>query len=213
MAIIYLTTKYLFKKKPSWENYTISAMILFLVLNPGFDMKGNFLALFPVLFFFIGKFIRHKSTPIINPIVFGLLVPYLIFLALDKFLFITWWGAAYMGSKSLLWLAPVVIYGAYKFRKYYLVITYILSYALLSFLFHDISPLYLLGTGSLYFAGAIMLAEPKTSPSKTTEQIGFGLFAGIASILFTFWSAAVPLIMGIATMNAGFFLWKKFKYS
>ena len=136
-----------------------------------------------------------------NPVVFGISISYLILLLSGQFLFVTWWGAAYRNWLSLLFLAPVAIYGAYSFRKLWLAAFYVLTYGLLGTFLLGLNPFYLFGTGTLYFAGAIMLLEPKTSPILKKEQIIFGVVAGILTFIFSRIPQTLPFVMGIAVTN------------
>lgn len=208
MGLAYAVSKYLLKIPTSWQNIVISACILFLVVDPLTGVEGYGILALIVLMFLLVKRLRYKGMPIVNPIVGGMLLASLILLAFSRNFFDSWWGTAYLGSWNLLWLLPVVVAGVKYFRKYYIAISFFLAYTILFWITGKMSPVFLVTTGTLYFAAGIMMSEPKTSPAPTNEQIAFGIIGGLVTFLCALWIENLALLWGIAITNLLFVGWK-----
>ena len=85
-------------KKKNIYNTLISALIIFLVLHYGTETSD---LIYPLLTTFITIFSKFfleiKGSPVINPVVFGLLLTYFISTLIPSLepLFISWWGSSY----------------------------------------------------------------------------------------------------------------------
>ena len=97
-GIAYLVMRFAMKTRIDWRNFMISGIIMFLLIEPEIGaLEYTFLTL-AVFLVVIAKSIRYKGQPIVNPVVFGISISYLILLLSGQFLFVTWWGAAYRNS-------------------------------------------------------------------------------------------------------------------
>ncbi|NCP67591.1 hypothetical protein GW756_04955 [bacterium] len=169
-------------------NTAVSALIAFLLLNPALN-----LSLETLFWTFLGGVLvvmakygpRYKKQLIFNPATFGLLLLSTFITAIygsDALLptFVSWWGTDYAGSWALIILLPLVSYATYKFRKLYLVISFLIFNALWIYFNAGLEALvYPYTTGTIYFLAGVMLLEPKTSPTKKYWQIGAALLAVI----------------------------------
>ncbi len=192
-------------KKVSLVNTLLSIEIIYLIY---FFTSLVEVLLVIVLFWLLRLFLRYKSMPIINPVVAALLVTYIMTLLVSlPTPFVSWWGSAFLGSWSLLFLAPVVAYGLYKFRKYYYFFFLLLSYLLVDTVFNGFS-WFAFSTGTLYFALGIMFLEIKTSPTRKMDQIVIGILGG-AFLVFSYTLFIYPILMTIAFTNFIVFV-KKF---
>ena len=117
---------------------------------------------------------NFRKQPIFNPAALGLL------LASFAGVFVSWWGASF----GLLALGLVLLVGGYatwKFRKWYLVLTFLILNGLWVGLGDSVESLQFIYTdATIYFLIMVMLLEPKTSPIKKYPQI----IAGVIAVAF-----------------------------
>jgi hypothetical protein len=188
-AIAYLGLKYL-QPKGHWAGNTlVSGLIAFLLLNPALSvnfesMAWAFLGGVLVVLAKLGP--KYKRQVIFNPAALGLIILsglLTLVYGTDALLptFVSWWGTDYAGLWALVILAPLVSFAAYKFRKLYLVISFLVFNAIWLYVNGGFQALvYPYTTGALYFMAGIMLLEPKTSPIKKSWQIAAAFAALIA---------------------------------
>jgi hypothetical protein len=207
IGIAYGVIRYGLQKMPDWKNYVISGCILYLLYNPAALVSEYLILVLIVALFFVGKFVRYQVFPYVNPIVFAFLATYAILAVFGQSPLISWWGASYLGSWSILWLAPTVVYGMYAFRRPWLSLSYILSYGLLQAFAGDLGLLFVFGTGTIYFVAGIMLLEPKTSPITRNDQLLFGIGTGILTFFLP--HIADQFLVGIALMNVAYMAKKR----
>lgn len=188
-------------KKISFVNTLLSIEIIYLIY---FFTSLVEVLLVIVLFWLLRLFLRYKSMPIINPVVATLLGTYIVTLLVSlPTPFVSWWGSAFLGSWSLLFLAPVVAYGLHRFRKYYYFFFLLLSYILVDTILNGFS-WFAFSTGTLYFALGIMFLEIKTSPTRKMDQIVIGILGGIF-LVFSYKLFTYPILIAIAFTNVIFF--------
>jgi hypothetical protein len=173
------------KRKNVWDT-VITGLILFLVLHYGAS-AGDLI--FPIVATTIAMlvkfFVEWKASPIINPVSIGLLMAALILAfvpGLDH-LFVSWWGASFGGYISLALMALWMVGGLYQWKKWQIVISFLVAHALLLLLRgQGLEGLqYTFTDSTIYFFVTIMLVEPKTSPFLPKQQVAYGL---VAAILF-----------------------------
>ncbi|MBT4936832.1 hypothetical protein HON22_02845 [Candidatus Peregrinibacteria bacterium] len=208
--ISYYGFLFLSGKHKMLSNSIITTCILFLLLSPGETYIEFLYPLFAVLTaFFIKFFIEYKNLHPINPAVGGLLILILIpIISSMPEPFISWWGAAFNGSWSLLLLSPILLYVLFKFKKYGIFLSFIVSYFMLQYFLGtsmDVMKFYIT-TGTLYFMAGVMLVDPKTSPIIMREQIVFGIFAGVLFGMLQYHSISYSELLSIGIMNFLFFV-------
>lgn len=210
------------KKKNIW-NTVISALIIFLVLHYG---PGTQDLVYPLIATFITVFSKFfleiKGLPIINPVVLGLLITYLLGRLIPALgsPFISWWGTSYQGFFSgysvpiaLILIVIWIVLGLGKWRKYPLLMTFLISHALL--VFARTSELsfvkFTFSDATIYFFAAIMLVEPKSSPIPKPQQFIYGVIAASAYNLLAHFNVTHFDLIAIAIANLYFFLRRSIK--
>lgn len=182
--------------KLSYINTLISMMIFFLILE---SISIINLVLLTVIFYII-RILRYKNSPVINPVVGGILGLYLLsFLLPLDITYAHWWGGAYLGFISLLFLIPVVCYSIYKFRKHYYFLALFFSFIIIDSLLNGFTWFHIT-TGTLYFALGIMFLEIKTSPTMKLDQIIIGILGGVL-LVFSYKIFTFPILMTILFTN------------
>jgi hypothetical protein len=170
------------------SNIIVTLLIALLLLNPAltFDwvsLAWTFLGGVLVVLAKLGP--KYKGQIIFNPAAFGLIILSTLLLLVygsDALLptFISWWGTDYFGSWPLVILIPLILYGALKFRKLYLLFAFLGFNALWILTTAGFEGLvYPFTSGMLYFLAGVMILEPKTSPIHKYWQIAAALVAVI----------------------------------
>uniref|UniRef100_A0A7C4XMR4 RnfABCDGE type electron transport complex subunit D n=1 Tax=candidate division WWE3 bacterium TaxID=2053526 RepID=A0A7C4XMR4_UNCKA len=170
----------------------ITALILALVVDP----VAGWHKIAIISFFAIASkhFIQRSSKHIFNPAAFGLLLVWLIFNEYPA-----WWAASLNSPQllSLLNLPILLMLGfifwvsGFKFKRYYVVLSYLLTFGLLFELFISFNSSVesfartLTNVGMLFFA-FLMLPEPKTTPIKNRQQIIYGSLIAALNVGFTY---------------------------
>jgi len=167
---------YLKNKKISWsESSVITGIIIGFVFSS--DSTSVVLILASLLAISSKYLIRINKRHLFNPAGLGI---FLVMLLL---------GANSEWKGTYLWyiLVPLGLYLAYKTRKLELLIGYFLGTFILFGVqaFWQKSPLLNIPGTFSYFFIFIMLIEPKTTPSKTTAKIVFGLDVAAAIFIFS----------------------------
>lgn len=167
-------------------NTIVTFLIALMLINPALD-----LTLEALLWGVLGGLLvilaklgpNFKKTLIFNPAALGLLVwSFLLFLVYGGEamlpLFVSWWGADYASPYPLLLLIPLILYAGFKFRKQYLLLTFLIVNALWIAFNSGVAELvYPYTSGMIYFMAGVMLIEPKSSPTNKFWQIGAGIVA------------------------------------
>jgi hypothetical protein len=200
-------------KRKSLYTTLITALIIFLVMHYGtetadliYPLAATFIAITHKFFF------TKKGSPLINPAVLAMLIVGGVTTALSTWApdfmpnlspaFISWWGASFKGWFSLALLALWIVFGLKKWRKYRLLASFLIAHFILMVLQgQDFSLIHFTFTDStIYFLAAIMLAEPKTSPSIQKQQTYYGFVA--AALYNIFFSYSLPYFSLLALAGA-----------
>lgn len=207
LVLFYIFTK-LFKKKKNVWNTLATALIMFLVLDFGTDIAGfawdspDLLnALLAMLIAMVYKFFfEYKGKPIINPVVFAILLLASILALFPEMKppFASWWGASFSEPFTLVLILAWIAVGVKTWRKWPLLLSFLAAYAAYSLIYQSVEYFqFFFSTATLYFIAAVMLIEPKTSPIKTNHQIICGIVAGMTYGFVLNYGALVA----IAVMN------------
>ena len=197
------------KHKNVWDT-VITALILFLVLHYGAGVSD---LVYPLTASFIAItlkfFVEYKSFPIVNPVAAGLLVSALV-LAFVPGLdhpFVSWWGTAFQGYLSLALLAVWIVGGLYQWRRWHIVVSFLVVFALgLLLRGQGIESVQFALTNSMvYFYATIMLLEPKTSPFRPMEQVAYGAFCAVVMTVLSYYQAPYPELFALVAANLAFF--------
>ena len=161
--------------------------------------------------------------PILNPVAAGLFGVFLLALISNWILsftniqnnyisapFVSWWGAAYLGYWSILFLLPALYVATITIPKWKYFLSFFGTFLILQYSLFGYNDYFIL-TGTLYFAIGIMALEIKTSPIKTNEQIIFGITGGIILIISNMYLHYYPILSAILILNLLFFIKKYFK--
>ena len=204
VALFYFFTKVWGKKKSIW-NTIATALILFLIVNPGYELFHIFYPLAATLIAITYKFFfEYKGRPIINPVVFAilLLVSITILIPGVELPFISWWGASFMEPLALLLVAVWILAGLNVWKKWYLFGSFMAVYAVFVYFSGGMEFLkFVFTTGNIYFFAAVMLIEPKTSPVKKNQQLVCGVFTGLAYAALLYYDVNYAALIAIAAMN------------
>lgn len=196
------------KHKLIW-NTVITSLIIFLVLDYGTELKD---VVYPLVATFIAismKFFwEWKSSPVINPAVAGLLIMSGIVALIPNLdnAVISWWGASFQGWVSLVLVLLWMLVGLKVWRKWPLVLTFVVTHALvlvlrgmeaetLRFIFSD---------STIYFMAAVMLVDPKTSPINPRQQSIVGLLGALIFNSLLQANAPYAELFAIAAANLGY---------
>ncbi|MDA1060764.1 MAG: hypothetical protein O3B47_03145 [bacterium] len=228
LALFYLFT-FLSRKKKNIYNTVISTLIIFLVLHYGIKTAD---VIYPIIVTFIAIFskffLERKNFPIINPVVFALLLTYLASTVIPSFdaPFISWWGTNYkalIGSYNfplgMLLILVWMFFGLGKWRKYRILFSFLVAHSILLFLRTNLDATinfttleFTLSDATIYFFAAIMLIEPKSSPMIKLQQIIFGIIAALAYNLMAHFQVNHFDLFAIAIANLYFFGARTFKF-
>ncbi len=205
-------------KKKNIYNTLISSLIIFLVLHYGVETKD---LIYPLLATFITIFTKFflelKGSPIINPVVFGLLLAHLLTMIIPGLepLFISWWGAGYSynGIPIALIIIAVWILLLFKtWRKFPALISFLALHAIIIAAQQDIEFLKFTFTdATIYFFASIMLIEPRTSPILKKDQIIYGILAALVYNGLKYIGLNHFDLLAIVVANLYFFIQKQQK--
>lgn len=177
------------------------------------DLPVRQLVIVILLAMFSKHFLRRENRQIFNPAGFGLFFGSLFFRN-D----LSWWAVSFQQlTINLLLLVSFLILllpgyvSLVRMRRYRIIISFILTYALINFFLNKTIMLF---DPTVIFFSLVMLPEPMTTPNKPTSQILFGIFVAIVSIFISFpfsifnsqFSTVLPdpLIAGLLVGNMTF---------
>jgi len=216
-SVIFIAFKFGLDRRKKYKHAVISTFIILLILshadlNP---VRGVMV----MLLLYISKFlIKYKKQNIFNPVVFaigmttlialfmpGLDIPPLDWSGIDIRFSI--FGAAI--PLSLLFITLSLIFNVGRLRKHPLALSFIASALLLGYIINSHDGNYLSFIISTAFIGSAIIVEPKTSPTKTREQVIFG----VSMVLLITGLSLVKVpnfpIIGLMLGNVFYFLYKK----
>ncbi len=201
-------------KKKDWKTLLISLSIVFLIWHYGVgwqDWPWAIVVMFGVM---LAKFsLYYRGISLINPAVCGLFLGTLAVAIGEQFwpetgAFVSWWGVNVGGMAMLIFILAWLIVGGIKFRKYYLLLSFLLSYAVLLFITGKVELLQFTFTdATIYFWAGVMLIEPKTSPSLPKQQLLSGVVAAMLLLLLNDWQisfAELWTLLAVGGMNVYF---------
>jgi Na+-translocating ferredoxin:NAD+ oxidoreductase RnfD subunit len=172
--------------------------VLLLVLAAGAAIASKFL-------------IRLKGHHIFNPATFGLVVGLAIFGLGDQ-----WWIAESVNVLGYaIVLTPLLIIPNYKARRYLVSLPFL---AVTGILMLATGYVNVTGTASAiglllslpYFLAFIMVSEPRTSPSRTNEQIVYGSGVAVLTFIFVWYGMIYALLVPLLIGNIGYALYRSF---
>lgn len=217
---LFFILKLITKKPKNIWNATISCLIIFLIVHPfGTSPFNNINSYIPVLMVLIITFIaifskfflEYKGSPIINPVIFSLLVISVLsaIFAQNFFPTVSWWGASFKIQEipiALIIIAVWIIFGLKSWKKFPVFFTYLITFAVLILIFYkaptESSRLdflkFIFTDSTIYFFTSIMLVEPRTSPVLKSQQIIYGVTAAIFSTIYLVYTSGLPPWMAVS---------------
>lgn len=209
----YVCSRFLGKKKLA-QNAIISLLLLAMLVHYPLSLANESLpinlltsgALALVLILY-KNFLEYKNLPLVNPLVFVLLLGTFLLpiLGLPP-LFISWWAADFKGMISLA-LALLWLLTWFKpWRKFPSLFAFLITNLVMLFLLKNEynTILYMYTHATLYFLAGFMLTEPKTSPANTKEQIIYGVFVAVIVNLARLIGLQQADLIGIAAGNLAY---------
>ena len=139
------------------------------------------------------NFIRVSGRHIFNPAAIGLLVAGML-----TNQYVTWWAVSFQNVQELnfnnlamfLILASPVVVSAYGVRRAYAVVSFLVSYAVLShlftFAFSVPSLVSRLFDAMTVFFSVVMVPEPMTSPIHPRRQVWYGITIALVANLLAY---------------------------
>ncbi len=242
-TILFYALVQLTGKRKEYLNTLIASVILFLILAPPVNMvEAGFVLLATTITMLIKFFGTIHGKPLVNPVAGGAFFALAIaaLLVPESYFAADWWGASFwqiyeIGEiqirLSLILLALWVVLGLAKWRRqrafFAFLATAITCQIFFAFLATDVDRrldflLYYFFDSTIYFFAAIMLIEPKTSPTSGNQQLVYGalvaaLFAvlhshsilGLPDILSFFYF--LPMLTALIVGNLVFFFWAQYQ--
>jgi Na+-translocating ferredoxin:NAD+ oxidoreductase RnfD subunit len=155
-------------------------------------------------------FLKVKARNVFNPAALGLIVALVVFGAGDE-----WWAAPSIHVYGLLIpLAAVLVIAAYEGRRLYLAlaaaVVLILGLAILSGGLLVVGGILASARSVNYYFVFLMATDPKTSPSKRSGQVAYGIGVGLISLTFMWVRIPLPLLDGLVVANLGYALFRTF---
>lgn len=154
-------------------------------------------------------FIKFKSSILLNPTAFGLLIALPMFHLGD-----TWWASSsYNVLGMILSLSPLLIVAAYYAKRLPTSISFMSMAMAIGLILGGVGHMSVSGLDSLLFSinylfAFVMIADPKTSPIGITSQIIYG--AGLAALVFAlgFAGAPYPFLVALLVGNLAYALYR-----
>ena len=172
-----------------------------------------------MLLLYISKFlIKYKKQNIFNPVVFAIGITTLLALFIPGLDIppLDWSGIDIRFSifsaafpLSLIFITLSLIFNVGRVRKHPLALSFIASSLLLGFIMNSYDGNYLSLIISTAFIGSAIIIEPKTSPSKTKEQIIYGISMALLIMGLSLLNVPNVPIIGLLIGNALYFVYKK----
>lgn len=163
-------------------------------------LTSGILALVLILY---KNFLEYKNLPLVNPLVFVLLLG--VFL-LPIFglppLFISWWAADFKGYFSMMLVGVWILTWYLPWKKMPILLSFLATHLVLMLVSNDSqSVIYIFTHSTLYFMAAFILTEPKTSPANLKEQIGYGVLAALLISLGRLFGIPMSDLVAILAVN------------
>lgn len=175
------------KKEPFFipKSGMITALITSLIVAPN---QPLYIALVIVFVALLSKHLIKINRNIFNPANFGL--------AIGGFFGVleSWWGAS-----SMLLIAVLGSFLAWRVKRIWLALSFLVSHLTLYFVFFK--DLYATLNAPMLFFALIMLIEPITSPKKTGLGVFIGIFTAFLGLALSFLYPAYNIVYALAMAN------------
>lgn len=188
LLLFYLRNKKLF------EPYSaiITGLILTLIIDPTISWYQIFAIAFAAMA--IKNFLRINGKHIFNPAASGLIAGWAFFN-----INAAWWGPSPYTAGNIFTLPNLAILASvlslayvscYRYKRYNTVLTFLISFTILSALFSSSLNLksiisFILAPGILFYA-LVMVPEPMTSPMGRKKQVFYGLTVAVINVLLIY---------------------------
>jgi len=195
-SVTFFLLRLITKKRKLYSNALITLLILALLIHPVVQKEALLISTFMTIIAICIKFFgEYKNTPLLNPAVGGILCGSLIsYHITDSFFIATWWGSTFFPfslqgiqlQTSLFFLIAWTVLGINSYQKLPLVLSYLITlfFGVLIFA-KDLNFLrFLFFDATIYFFATIILIDPKTSPIQKDQQIYYGSFLAVLSVIF-----------------------------
>jgi hypothetical protein len=216
-SVIFIAFKYGLDRRKKYQHAVISTFIILLILshadlNP---VRGVLV----IMLLYISKFlIKYKKQNIFNPVVFAIGITTLLafFIPGMDIPPLDWSGIDIRFSifstafpLSLIFITLSLIFNVGRVRKHPLALSFIASSLLLGSIMNSYDGNYLSFIISTAFIGSAIIVEPKTSPTKTGEQVIYGVSMALLIMGLSLLNVPNVPIIGLLIGNAFYFLYKK----
>ena len=176
----------------------VTGLIIALIIDP--EAKWYQIAVVSGIAMGAKNFIRVSDRHIFNPAAIGLFVGGIIFSQ-----YVAWWGVSFQSIRQvtllnlvlfLILLSPAVV-SAYRMRRIYSIITFILTYTVFSHIFTFTlsiqSIINRMFDPTVLFFSLVMLPEPMTSPVTPKRQVLYGIIVALIVQLIAYPSISSSL--------------------
>lgn len=208
-SAIFIGFKYLFDKQKKYKNALISALILLLVLAHNEPYLIGGLVMFTLVN--VAKFfIKVNRKNIFNPVVFGIaMVTVLSFIvpAIDTppatFEILDFRYNVFNMAIPLafVFILLSLVFNTRRVKRFPLALSFIIPALLIGLLFSMETNQYILYALSISFTGAVIIIEPKTSPSKQKQQIIYGIAMALLVVGLQFLKVPNSIFIGLFIGN------------
>ena len=240
LVLFLITTKVLKFKGANYFNYSITTIILYLLIHP---TTAWWIFPIAIVMTVAAKYIfRYRQLPIFNPAAMGLFLTYCLSVLLHKMgfihetLFVSWWGAelnrtSYAQSPALYILPAIfvvlLLYFSHKYKKLLHGAVFLITYLLTATIFSlvtgkSINTIFQLITFTLLssyaFLSFVMVTEPKTSPIIPKQQIILGIIGGMLLFIFANYlphiktMLEIPEIIALLILNIFTLIFKRRRF-
>ncbi|MBI4009055.1 RnfABCDGE type electron transport complex subunit D [Candidatus Roizmanbacteria bacterium] len=194
----------------------VTGSIIGLLHGPNLPIYTLFVVI--ILAIFSKHFLKVSNKHVFNPAAFGLFIGSLLF-GVD----VSWWGVSFqqlrvtnvfLSFSFLILLVPGYV-SLIKMRRFRIIFSFLISYWAINYLFNRTITLL---DPTVTFFSLVMLPEPMTSPSKPIQQVLFGIFVAVFTLVISssilnsrfliLNSFPDPLIGALLVGNLLFFKWK-----
>ena len=216
-SVIFFAFKYGLDRRKKYQHALISTFIILLVLshaelNP---IRGVLV----MLLLYISKFlVKYKKQNIFNPVVFAVGITTLLaqFIPVLEIPPLDWsgidirfpiFGTAF--PLPLIFITLALIFNVGRLRKHPLALSFIASSLMLGLIIDGYDGGYLSVILSTVFIGSAIIVEPKTSPTKTKEQIIYGFALALLILGLSLVNVPNFPIIGLMAGNLFYFMYKR----
>jgi len=215
-SVLHLIFAKLFDKNKKYLNSLISTFLIVLMLSHADPepIRG----IMVILLLYVSKFfVKYKKQNIFNPVAFTIGVVTLIALVVPALgvppmdftgIDIRFPIAGMQVPLPLLPILLALIFNVKRIRKQPLAISFIVTSLILGFFIgayeNDVFSYLII----IFFTGAAVIIEPKTTPFDTQQQIIYGIFAAILIAVLTVIGVPNAIVIAILMLNIAYFYYK-----